>query len=1291
MDPSGGDADLPFQVPPIRSGSRKTDYYYDVSSPVQERVPGQGRQLESSSASASDASTPSLHAPTSYIPNASTAELVMDSPRSAEYPASGDSSPYRRTPFRRYAQSEASSQGYTPRNYNANLYSPRSTPTHIRAGSSVSRGSTPRKDRLVKGKLDGGFGLKEKIPVADGSGNIVVLTDDILGMKSKLKLEELNEDDVEYAPTGEKEKLDPSKRPIVNRWSPIGTLLFLFYLGASLYYFYVRATQTLDMGYTWYGVLVLAVEIISSTSTYGYAVLLIKYTKSRKTRGLPLAKAGEVVIDEDLQFHVRVMVPCYKESTELVKETVEAALKAYLPARTKRTLYLCDDGNDPKKKLMLEQFGRDCVYITGRTRDPKGETNGKSNNLNNALKLIYGDMDRIPLSEIIVVFDADMIAKPNFYTKILEVMADDDCSLCLTPQGFHNVNPQTDIFNNLNLSFWEYMLPGCDGLGYIACTGTNFAIRAEPLRDCGWFPTYTITEDYALGMELKKRNYRAAYLNEYLAVGEAPEEVRNVFRQRSRWCKGQMQVLFSKACPLFDTGLPFGMRVLYTSVTWSYITNTLAVPMAILVPFIALVFGVYPLVINRSFALASTLFFVAGQSVTMFCSDISHLKPLWFVSIACHLLWFTFTKATFNVLISKTGLKAMVFKSTKKKGEGEEKARRCCAGVGDMEGTKDVYVICLSFMLSFITILVGIFQIADRPYTAQGDFRWYLLLSVFWAIYNIIAPCLFLFYIFKKGRVLEDFCSTLMLLGTLVAVGGLVCLWLVPADYQMSQVLNNSLQFFEAQRSGKLPRTTNVPWRGNSGLWDSIIGPGGRNQSLVGGWYDDGGFLKISYSTATTVMMLSWSFIEFKGGYKSSDNLDFGANTIRWGADYLFKCYINSTAAGNSANDQFVAQVGSALAEAKFWGPPERMAMERPAVTVGGQKPGTDVMAMSAAALASASIALSSASTLAAGMYLERAKTLYRLAQVNKGLYTRAVPQTSVPPYYPSVSMYDDLALAAMWLHLATRPQANQIVEEAVAAESDQYLSDAIAFYEQSLNEEGHVDGNPYRWDYENSIPALDLLLAIYERSPDYIARAREFVDIWLKGNTVDVLYTQKSLAKAMPTGTLQHTANAAFYAMIYAKHFAKNRFMRYGCWTRGQVGYMLGDAGRSFMVGYGSYAPRKVPHRAASCFPPSEGECTWETAYYSTDANYHTLRGALVGGPDENDKWSDDRDLNNPANRVNLLNNAGLTGALAGMVDYGVNMAKCEQGNGVIKNILTKINKQPQIPGQRWWEMIGR
>lgn len=47
------------------------------------------------------------------------------------------------------------------------------------------------------------------------------------------------------------------------------------------------------------------------------------------------------------------------------------------------------------------------------------------------------------------------------------------------------------------------------------------------------------------------------------------------------------------------------------------VTNTVAVPCSVLVPFIALVFGIYPLVLNRQFALAATLYYTSSTLVTM--------------------------------------------------------------------------------------------------------------------------------------------------------------------------------------------------------------------------------------------------------------------------------------------------------------------------------------------------------------------------------------------------------------------------------------------------------------------------------------------------------------------------------------------------------------------------------------------------------------------------------------------------------------------------------------------------
>jgi hypothetical protein len=35
--------------------------------------------------------------------------------------------------------------------------------------------------------------------------------------------------------------------------------------------------------------------------------------------------------------------------------------------------------------------------------------------------------------------------------QVLEVMWDDDVTLCLTPQAFSNIHPSADIWNNINV------------------------------------------------------------------------------------------------------------------------------------------------------------------------------------------------------------------------------------------------------------------------------------------------------------------------------------------------------------------------------------------------------------------------------------------------------------------------------------------------------------------------------------------------------------------------------------------------------------------------------------------------------------------------------------------------------------------------------------------------------------------------------------------------------------------------------------------------------------------------
>lgn len=82
--------------------------------------------------------------------------------------------------------------------------------------------------------------------------------------------------------------------------------------------------------------------------------------------------------------------------------------------------------------------------------------------------------------------------------------------------------------------------------------------------------------------------------------------------------------------------------------------------------------------------------------------------------------------------------------------------------------------------------------------------------------------------------------------------------------------------------------------------------------------------------------------------------------------------------------------------------------------------------------------------------------------------------------------------------------------------------------------------------------------------------------------------------------------------------------------------------------MGWG-HNPPKQPHHAASSCPDRPATCGWPE--FDRDApNPQTLRGALVSGPDEADRFHDRRE-DYVYTEVTLDYNAGFTGALAGLL----------------------------------------
>jgi len=452
-----------------------------------------------------------------------------------------------------------------------------------------------------------------------------------------------------------------------------------------------------------------------------------------------------------------------------------------------------------------------------------------------------------------------------------------------------------------------------------------------------------------------------------------------------------------------------------------------------------------------------------------------------------------------------------------------------------------------------------------------------------------------------------------------------------------AEALEKSFLFYEANRSGDLDEATNrVPWRGDSGLNDGRDGVyfGDRNGAnlqlglslnLTGGYHDAGDHGKFGMPLASTISSLAWGGIAFKEGYNATGQLDELLAAVKWGTDYLLKAH-GTDAAGNTSF--FVAQVGDVAADHALWSAPESQTIARPAMAVTAQKPGSDVSAASAAALASASILFRENGSIAyADELLRNAMSLYRFADTYRGKYSNSI--TEVQSYYNSWSGYEDeLSYGAAWLARAT---------EAAGGDGSAYRQKALQLYNTEIG--GLSNGWTHNWD--DSSYGAAVLLAEDTGNAKIRGDVEGWLNSWVNGSN-GVQITSGGLRFISQWGSLRYAANTAMLAGVYADSVTDPNGA-YSQLATDTIDYILGDNPRnsSYLVGYGDNSPQQPHHRAAS-------GVGWD-GFRNGLPNENILYGALVGGPSQaNDFAYADVRSDYIANEVAIDYNSGFTGALA-------------------------------------------
>ncbi|CAA2957515.1 endoglucanase 12 [Olea europaea subsp. europaea] len=494
-----------------------------------------------------------------------------------------------------------------------------------------------------------------------------------------------------------------------------------------------------------------------------------------------------------------------------------------------------------------------------------------------------------------------------------------------------------------------------------------------------------------------------------------------------------------------------------------------------------------------------------------------------------------------------------------------------------------------------------------------------------------------------------------------------------PPPDNYTAALHKALLFFNAQKSGKLPKNNGISWRGNSGLQDGSDATDVKG-GLVGGYYDAGDNTKFHFPMSFAMTMLSWSVIEYEHKFRAIGEYDHMKDLIKWGTDYLLLTF-NSSA---TKIDKIYSQVGGSQNGSKTpddhycWQRPEDMDYTRKTQTANS---GPDLAGEMAAALASASIVFRD-NTAYSKKLVKGAETLFKFARDfgKRTSYCRGNP--FIEPFYNSSGYFDEYMWGAAWLYYATGNNTYFSL-----ATNPGLSKNSKAFYMIP-------DLSVLSWD--NKLPAAMLLLTRIRMflSPGYpyedmlksyhnvtgltmCSYLQTFnVFNWTRGGLIQLNHGQGQ--------PLQYVANAAFLTSLYVDYMNATGVPGMTCGPRfitlndlrkfaiSQINYILGanPMSMSYVVGHGSKYPKHVHHRGAS-IPKNNVKYSCTGGWRWRDAknpNPNIITGAMVGGPDKFDKFKDVR-TNYSYTEPTLAGNAGLVAALVSLTSSG--------GHGIDKNTI--------------------
>ena len=245
---------------------------------------------------------------------------------------------------------------------------------------------------------------------------------------------------------------------------------------------------------------------------------------------------------------VTVMVPAHNESI-VIRKTMEALLKFDYPRDKYEIIVINDNSSDDSAQVLKNiQVNNPRARIIVINTDNIIGGKGKSNALNIALSVASGS--------VIAIYDADNTPEKQALKILVENLMSDD-KLGAVIGKFRTRNKYASLltrFVNIETLAYQCMNQAGRYFFFKLCTipGTNYVIRRELIDRMGGWDVNALAEDTEISFRLYRMGYYIKFMPLAVTWEQEPQKLKQWFKQRTRWVKGNLYVLKNNFKYAFD-------------------------------------------------------------------------------------------------------------------------------------------------------------------------------------------------------------------------------------------------------------------------------------------------------------------------------------------------------------------------------------------------------------------------------------------------------------------------------------------------------------------------------------------------------------------------------------------------------------------------------------------------------------------------------------------------------------------------------------------------------------------